>query len=111
MTTLDQIKNRLAAATPGPWVEYHENGTPGQREAFNCPPATGAFLVDYTDDWDQKNKDATFIAHAPEDIARLLAALEAVERQCKYWDTLADGDKHCAARVRAAIAEALEGKK
>ncbi|KIA72712.1 hypothetical protein ANMWB30_24800 [Arthrobacter sp. MWB30] len=72
---LEPIQNRLNAATPGPWVEYHENGTPGVLEAFNCPPATGVYLVDYAS-MDQKQKDAQFFANAPTDLARVLAAIE-----------------------------------
>jgi len=77
---LDQIQKRADAATEGPWVEWHENGTPGQLEAYNCPPATGAFLIDYAD-WEQKQKDANFIAHARTDIPALLAMVR--ERDAK----------------------------
>jgi hypothetical protein len=41
------------------------------------------------------------------DVPRLLAALNAVERQCRWLDTLADGDKHYAKLFRTAVNEAL----
>jgi len=44
-----------------------------------------------------------------EDRARLLAALDAVEDLAKYLDTLAPGDKHYAALIRAAVTAALGG--
>ena len=40
-------------------------------------------------------------------IANLSAAVEAVLSQCDYLDTLADGDKHYAARFRKLVENAL----
>ena len=79
MSTLDDIKKRAEKATEGPWIEFHENGTPGVAEAFTCPPATGPFLIDYGADRDQQKRDADFIAHARTDVPKLVAALDAVE--------------------------------
>lgn len=76
---LDALQARADAATKGPWVEFHENGEPGELEAFNCAPATGAFLIEYGADRDQQQRDSNFIAHAREDVPKLVAALKAVE--------------------------------
>ena len=46
---------------------------------------------------------------AQRDRAKLLNAVKAVERECKYLDTLAPGDKHYAGVFRKAITEALGG--
>ena len=51
---------------------------------------------------------AAFIAAAPSTVAGLLAVVERVEGLAKYLETLADGDKHYAALIRAALAG--EGK-
>ena len=97
MSALEDIKARVEAATEGPWVEFHENGTPGVTEAFHCAPATGTFLVNYGADHDQQSRDATFIAHSRTDIPKLLAALEAVEalhRKVPVYVTEAGDCKH-----------------
>lgn len=117
MKALEEYRARLEAATPGPWIEYHENGTPGQYEAFLCPPATGAFLVETGVDWDQKRRNAEFIAHAPTDTARLLTALEAVLNRMSDWERKFTGNAPDDVAMRAAIylirqdiTEALGGK-
>ncbi|BCW47927.1 hypothetical protein [Arthrobacter sp. StoSoilB13] len=43
----------------------------------------------------------------PEDLAKLHAALDAVEDLCAYWETLAGGDRHYATAVREAIKRGL----
>jgi len=88
---LQPMKDRLTAATPGPWVEYHENGTEGVREAFNCPPATGALLIDYTSH-DQRQRDANFIAHARTDMPKLLDAIAAVQALADSWTRRGESD-------------------
>lgn len=70
---LEEIKARLEAATPGPWSVSLNN----KRTANLLLIHSGTELEDrlgkiYEDD------DAFFIAHAPTDQARLIAALEAV---------------------------------
>ena len=83
MSTLDlePIKERLAAATPGPW-DFHVlpqsvgitvatiHSEQGPRETCwtaDLPPEIGGMGTE---------KDAEFIAHAPEDIAALVAEVE-----------------------------------
>ncbi|MDQ0102320.1 hypothetical protein J2T10_001966 [Paenarthrobacter nicotinovorans] len=98
-TLLDPIQNRLNAATPGPWdrplntrfkafvtAEMPE-GDPSSRWTRNIDNegnrervtvvsvpvwSTGKFYRP------QSGKDLEFIAHAPTDTARLLAAIQAV---------------------------------
>lgn len=83
MTTnpLDEIQARADAATEGPW------------EARDCPPCTergrlevniwdhtGNFqIASWCDDDEFHRPDAVFIAHAREDVPKLVAALRAVE--------------------------------
>lgn len=70
---LDYLETVAKAATPGPWTEFDEEG-----EAYSRPPATGAFLVDYGVDEEQKMRDIRFIATAdPQTILALIAALRA----------------------------------
>lgn len=79
---LDPIRARLAAATPGPW--YSEwvpdddwivvYGQP--HGAYVCPE-----VCTLTDD-----ADAEFIAHAPADIAALLAEVERLREQLAEED-------------------------
>lgn len=76
---LDQLRQIAENATPGPWMEFHENGTPGEYEAFICPPATGARLVDYAPR-DQRDKDALYIAtFDPPTVLALIERVEAAE--------------------------------
>lgn len=73
---LDTLRKIAEAATPGPWTEFHENGTPGEYEAFNCPPATGAMLVNYAP-MEQRAKDSRYIAtFDPPTVLALITELE-----------------------------------
>ena len=88
MTTLDlePIKARLAAATPGPW-DFHvlpqsvgitvatihsEQGPRETRWTVDLPPEIGGMGT---------RADAEMIAHAPEDIAALVAEVERLREQ------------------------------
>ena len=88
MTTLDlePIKERLDEATPGPW-EFHVLPQPvgitaatihsehGPRETcwtVDLPPEIGGMGTE---------KDAEFIANAPEDIASLISEVERLRGQ------------------------------
>jgi predicted protein tyrosine phosphatase len=69
MTKLEQIGARLAAITPGPWSAHPEVDAEGEAMelyricgAGPCVVATEVSV----------EADATFLAHAPEDVARLL---------------------------------------
>lgn len=86
MTTnpLDEIQARTDAATEGPW--FQRGCTPCEergRLEVNIWDHTGNFLItSWCDDDDEPGPDAEFIAHAREDVPKLVAALRAVEAAC-----------------------------
>lgn len=112
MTSIDPIRARLAAATPGPW-EIIGGGEYLTGVDIHVGSAEGGVRI----------RDAEFIAAAPADIARLLAAVEALEKIARELvseitgndgleDEAQDELRSCAAkRIRAAIASALEGNR
>ena len=75
---LDAIKTRLDAATPGPWAQHPEvprsivsAGKPDfSLLALDAPPEDGPYAVV------DSEGDADLIAHAPTDIAALVAEIE-----------------------------------
>ncbi|WP_162142497.1 ead/Ea22-like family protein [Aneurinibacillus terranovensis] len=89
---LKEIRDRLAAATPGPWR------IPSKCDEYSY------YLCD--EEWDDfghiivDRNDAEFIAHAPEDIRRLLDEVErvrsalsdivATSNDWEYWMRLKD---------------------
>lgn len=86
---LDSIRERLAAATPGPWEsDWLETGDGDSDASFvhivRAPgqdAGNGESLVCDVG-WSPRRKtlpDAAFIAHAPDDIAHLLDRLETAE--------------------------------
>lgn len=106
MSALDQIRARLEAATPGPW---HVDGEPYEVKSLVQYAREGEVIVGtYISDVVERDEDATFIANAPTDIARLLAALDAVHALASDLEQLADGDKHYAGLMRKAIESALQ---
>ncbi|MBT2485792.1 MULTISPECIES: hypothetical protein [unclassified Microbacterium] len=67
---LDYLERVAKAATPGPWTDFNEDG-----EAYSRPPATGAFLVEYGADVEQKMRDIRYIAAVdPQTVLALIAA-------------------------------------
>ena len=89
---LQPMKDRLAAATPGPWevVDFHE----GFRRmdplhgVVNVDPRKPVMLADKqltVQIEDGELADAEFIASAPTDQAKLIAAIEAVESLAEKW--------------------------
>ena len=67
---LEPYKARLAAATPGPWETYDER------------PSAVSIMTSQTKTWvgmTFKKTDATLIAHAPTDIAELVAEVERLQ--------------------------------
>lgn len=84
-----EIKARLAAATPGPWIweDWTEDGgsdaftltaPPETRENYKdtiFPDLRNRIIAD--EDQNISEADRDFIAHAPEDIALLLEVVEA----------------------------------
>ena len=87
---MDQIKVRLAAATPGPWNSMTEETSDGENvyytvESKGAKP--GDYLLDMSDTGAQGRADAEFIAHAPDDIAYLLAEVESLRSaMARAWN-------------------------
>lgn len=68
---IDEIRARLAAATPGPWADMGGDGTfPG--EVRDCGTFT---LICRDPQGDSRDEDRAFIAGAPSDILNLLATV------------------------------------
>ncbi len=65
-----EIEERLRNVTPGPWSSYDENGCSDDEP---CWWVSGPAMVDAGESAYFTEADATFIAAAPTDIARLLA--------------------------------------
>lgn len=79
MSDLEAIKARAEAATEGPWHIDHD-----ERTVRAIDPANGKIMFNRAGTphrhWQQQGQaDAEFIAHARDDVPRLVAALEAVE--------------------------------
>ena len=114
MKSLSEIKARLDAATPGPWHEsdvcdhvFQTNHI--TRDIWNICHAP---LNGLHDNW---INDKAFIANAPTDIARLIAALELAIEQRDFWmnDTewTCDHNKESRReRENAAIERVLRGE-
>jgi hypothetical protein len=95
VTTIEQIRAELDAATPGPWevVEPESHG-PG----IEAPGANESIVV-YSDDPEGGVEtglaDATLIAHAPTYLASLLDVAEAAQRFMDAADLrLGQGDAY-----------------
>lgn len=109
--SLDQIRDRAANATEGPWEAMGFDDTPGD-EGSCILAGTGmderaiAYSIPYP--WhpeDQTIADAEFIAAARTDIPRLLAAIDAVTALAKAWEA---DFPYKASQIRTAITAALE---
>ena len=70
MSELDEIRGRLEAATPGPWMVRSDHAVAQVAHSTGEQKTTVTYGPTY-------RSDAEFIAHTPVDIARLLAAVEA----------------------------------
>jgi hypothetical protein len=89
MDRLEEIRARLAAATPGPWTAIQK--TWRSRTSGHTWSAYGieqsqevygddAWAISYATDTGQiAQKDADLIAHAPADLAYLLAEVERLQ--------------------------------
>jgi len=82
---LDEIKARCDAATPGPWVEERDEDSlqaivSGEEDVIGawCDPGGGDFGPAISDE------DASFIAHAREDIPALLAEVERLRKRVEW---------------------------
>ncbi len=96
---LQEIRARLDAATPGPWVRNYDNG-----EVVVMDPDDGRTMIGNV----TFTRNIDLIAHAPADIAWLLAALESERRHSAMLAQRIDG--HLLENVRLlAEVERLHG--
>jgi hypothetical protein len=91
-TRIDEIKARLAAATPAPWSwEAGDSVIEGPRGGALVYVAEYANLnTVQAQGEDFSSADATLIANAPADIAFLLAKIEELEKQHEYRSVTMD---------------------
>jgi len=100
---LDAITARLDAATPGPWFQHQDwidMGVPDASHTISSDPKPyGKFIASVGLQYDVKHGNANLVAHAPEDVAYLLAlarkqaaALERVESLAKAWESRGEHD-------------------
>lgn len=90
---IEAIRERLAAATPGPWAQ-----TPGHATVWAAPVRFVAGTAERKPGTIEDLANAAFIAHAPADVAALLAAHDDAAAQLAACQ--ADN-----ARLRAALEE------
>ena len=107
---LDQIGQRIEAATEGPWSVYRTRvGT------YVTRPDLLGVAREWSLVW--QDADAEFIANARVDVPRLLAAVRAVEaiadELCEDIpeDAANASMKHAGKVIRRALTEALEGER
>lgn len=92
---LAEIRSRTDIATPGPWFRQYDvvvkpilNAQDGDPEYQQVAKTAVGFFLSRDD---QKIADASFIAHAREDIPLLVSMLESV---LEYCDTYIGEDPH-----------------
>ena len=91
---LAEIRARLEAATPGPWHVAHTDGAVGKAEVTGEDRA-GNPIWEQIHIADTGPVDVDFIAHAPTDIAALLAEVEALNREISDLEESRDyPDRH-----------------
>ncbi len=94
--SIESVRKRLAEATPGPWAWAAGGGTAFVQTKNPSPVYPRNIAVLSPSDRDLK--DSWLIAHAPTDLALLLAVAEAAKRLAQqlpsaYWpEKLAEDD-------------------
>lgn len=102
---LQPIKDRLNAATPGPW---ECDGFAGEG-VIDLSIFKGSNQGPTVVEGIKRHEDAVFFMNAPTDQAKLIAAVEAVEALAEYWEsTPALRNGPAAKDLRAALTSALE---
>lgn len=91
MLDLQPIKDRLAAATPGPW-EIDDRYS-------DCHVGQGEKAL-FTVEVDAKKSDVELVACAKEDLAALVAEVERLrEAIAEHRKTVEPGDDYCGADI------------
>ncbi|MEV4991228.1 hypothetical protein [Pseudarthrobacter sp. LMD1-1-1.1] len=99
---LEAIRERLNESTPGPWVfdgDVVQDLSLAVSTGPNKSERVGIVPGEYV-----RENDAELIAHAPTDLAHMLAIIDRVERLADYWErTPALRRGTSAADLRAAL--------
>ena len=112
MNELDAIRERLAAATPGPWYVQSTtacflNVQGGDRNSDSLylaqmgyePPTTSLYMDEGNPRYLNARADAEFIANAPADIATLLAHVDRLRDLAAALEAeLAEANAHLAGK-------------
>lgn len=100
---VDAILSAVAVAGKG---SHHTESWADTDSAWFYGDRPGLPAADGAEDLIQKTADLA-ARNIAADQARLLAAVQAVERMAQYLDKLADGDRHYANLFRKAVTDAL----
>jgi len=94
VTDIEAIKGRLAAATPGPWyVDESLRGVEAQTHGYPVE------IVGWTG-----RAEAMLIAHAPSDIAALVAEVGLLQQEARVQRAISDGLAAELEHLRATVA-------
>ncbi|WP_427130366.1 hypothetical protein [Pseudarthrobacter sp. S9] len=108
MNEIEQIRERLAAATPGPWFQGRDSKHLENAKEVYSEREPSSTSEDICTAW--YPTDAEFIAHAPTDMARLIAAVDAVTALAERWERTPALRRGTMARdIRTALTTALGG--
>lgn len=79
-TELAEIEARERAATPGPWVYFDQEGV-FCGEIHSAREDGGFEHITDTPEYDERDNDMKFIAHARTDIPSLIAMIRELQRE------------------------------
>lgn len=86
MSALNEIEARLAAATPGPWendgggeIGQHYSRPEPYQQIVSTTVSCGSYCLGGSSAGVEHHDDAELIAHAPADLAALVAVVREVE--------------------------------
>jgi len=102
---ISQIRERLAKATPGPWIEgdgFIRAVKGGLNENWD--------ILEIVEEGPDAKPNTDFIAHAPEDIAFLLAEVERLTAENAAFDKRSDEYTKSAQSLIAELASAKADK-
>ncbi len=81
-----EIRERLEAATPGPWETGYEEHVTGDDEYVERWVESGGHRILVLDPLNDGSANQNLIANAPADIAYLLAEVDRLEREVEAWE-------------------------